>query len=118
MCEHWHGRRLLNTELACHKCDVRNCVARDHLWIGDNAANIADREAKGRNIVKCGEEHGCSILKESDVIEIKHRLKREYKRRCPLIKILAIQYGVSRDLIFRIHKGTLWKHVLIGENDE
>jgi hypothetical protein len=31
-----------------HRCDVRNCVRPDHLWIGDNAANMKDRNDKGR----------------------------------------------------------------------
>jgi len=31
-----------------HRCDVRNCVRPDHLWIGDNAANMKDRDDKGR----------------------------------------------------------------------
>jgi len=50
--------------LACHTCDVRACVRNDeigtyevagflyrrigHLWLGDQTANLADRDAKGR----------------------------------------------------------------------
>ena len=31
-----------------HRCDVRLCVNPDHLFLGDNAANIADKMAKDR----------------------------------------------------------------------
>ncbi len=33
----------------CHSCDNRRCCNPGHLWLGTNADNVADREAKGRN---------------------------------------------------------------------
>lgn len=35
--------------LACHKCDVRNCVNPQHIFIGTHADNTADMMRKGRN---------------------------------------------------------------------
>lgn len=36
--------------LVCHRCDVRNCVRPDHLFLGDNAINMADMTAKRRHV--------------------------------------------------------------------
>src|SRR5579863_135245 len=32
----------------CHKCDVKLCVNPNHLFLGSQAENVADRDRKGR----------------------------------------------------------------------
>jgi hypothetical protein len=79
------GRPLLKHERACHVCDIRLCVRNDgvgtyavsgidyprygHLWLGTDAANLADMVAKGRSAK--GSAHSQSRLTESDVIHMR-----------------------------------------------
>ncbi len=45
--------------VACHKCDVRNCVNPSHFFFGTNRENSYDRHLKGRNA--SGPEHGWKV---------------------------------------------------------
>src|SRR5262245_18499994 len=52
-----------------HKCDVPCCVNPDHLFLGDNAANAADRVYKKR--AASGPQNGRAKLTEADVRAIR-----------------------------------------------
>jgi len=41
----------------CHSCDNPRCVRPDHLWVGTQTENIADRAAKGRTGVLSREHY-------------------------------------------------------------
>jgi len=53
-----------------HKCDNRACVNPAHLFIGDAKANAHDCMAKGRSILKRGEQSLSSKLKDAAVQNI------------------------------------------------
>jgi hypothetical protein len=48
-----------------HTCDVPACVRIEHLWLGDNAANMADKVAKGRQAI--GETHGKAKFSDATI---------------------------------------------------
>jgi hypothetical protein len=50
-----------------HHCDTRCCVNPDHLFLGDNAANVADRVAKGRSWSKLTTADDLKILEDDRV---------------------------------------------------
>lgn len=90
---------------SCHHCDNPKCVRSDHLFLGSNLDNIADRQAKGR--CAHGEAHIRAKLSEQDVREV--RIKNLQLRQS--IKSLAKEYGVSRPALKSAIVGKTWKHV-------
>lgn len=77
--------------------------AKENLRYGTSQDNSDDMNTHGT--VLRGERHGRSKLTVDDVraIRAQHRLKTQ--------KALAAEYGVSVQLISRIHQRTLWRHV-------
>ena len=86
----------------------RNCINISHLRAGSNAENVADREARGRNIVQYGEDCHFSILKEEDVIFIKDELSKITTKRSSVPNQLAKKYNVSVHTIYKIRSGHNW----------
>lgn len=85
----------------CHRCDVRACVNPDHLFLGTNADNTRDRNAKGRQAR--GERQGRAKLTADDVRAI---------RRSPARHVdLARAYGVGPTAIHNIRARLSWRHV-------
>lgn len=90
----------------CHKCDVRNCVNPDHLFLGTHKDNMEDKYSKGR-VGRCkGIKCGLAKLTEEQVITIKKAIKNGVK----LIN-LARLYDVSDNCIGSIKKGRTWAHI-------
>jgi hypothetical protein len=94
-----------------HTCDVKLCVNPDHLYYGTQKQNIADMYARGRekkgNAGLFGENHGCSILTDARVIEI----RKKYDTGAYTQLQLACEYGVSRTTVGQVVRREQWTHV-------
>jgi hypothetical protein len=108
-----HG--ALPDKNVCHTCDTPACVRPTHLWLGTDAENIADRDAKGRTargdaVVPAtrprGEGHYEARVTEDDVREIRRRVESGEQ-----LQTLADAYGMTKQGIWRIVHRRSWKHV-------
>lgn len=104
--EEWKGE-IPNGYFVCHKCDNPRCINPEHLFVGTRQDNIDDRERKGRNIVKFGEDKSNSKLTMKDVKDA--RWERAYKG--TTYQALADKYGVGKHTIMNAIKGKTWKCV-------
>jgi hypothetical protein len=83
-----------------HRCDTPLCVNPAHLFLGNNAANVADKVRKGR--VSCGEKHNAKLT-ESQVLAI--RAERG------TIRSIGARYGVCATTIQSIRSKRIWRKV-------
>lgn len=85
-----------------HKCDNPSCINPEHLEVGTQADNIADKVSRGRQARGSGV--GRAILTEESVREI---------RSSPLkVSELSTLYGVSVVSIRNILRRKTWQHVV------
>lgn len=84
------------------------CVNPNHLFVGDQAANMRDAARKGRlrYCVQVGELHSRAKLTASQVAEIRSRYRRA--GRYSNSRELANAYGVSTGTIRQIASGVRW----------
>lgn len=92
----------------CHHCDNPQCVRPDHLFLGDQKANMQDRDKKGRcrnGMVERGPDWRSPILKltDADVVSI---LSSPLSSR-----ELAEHYGVGSTTILDIKRGSRYSWV-------
>jgi hypothetical protein len=95
----------LSGGVVMHTCDTPRCCNPSHLRLGVSQDNTADKMAKNRQ--SKGESVGTSKLTEEKVRSIRSR----YKFRSVTYKMLAKEYGVCVDLVQKIVRGFLWKHI-------
>jgi len=89
-----------------HRCDVRECVNTDHLYIGTARENIADMDRRGRRVTPRGSELPHAKLTEGAIRSIRKRLAAGEVQTA-----IAADYGVRDSAISRINTRKHWEHV-------
>lgn len=89
-----------------HKCDVRNCVNTDHLFLGTVLDNGRDMAIKGR--AARGERSRMAKLTDQSVREIQLAMSSGKMFQFQV----AEQYGVSEGAVGDIVRKKTWKHVV------
>lgn len=87
-----------------HTCDNPKCVNPNHLFLGTNADNCADKVSKNRQ--QKGEDQPLSKLTEAEVQEI-----RNLHHQGHTLKQLGEQFGVDKSTIGYITRRKTWKHI-------
>lgn len=92
----------------CHRCDNPGCVNPEHLFLGTNEENIADRNRKGRTQRgygdrQRGEENPSAKLTEPEVRAIRESGDR--------LSDIAERFGIGVSTASLIRNRHLWTHV-------
>jgi len=92
-----------------HSCDNPPCVRPDHLWLGSQLENIADRDRKGRwrGSGRRGQDMPMAKLSDAEVIEIRKR----YAVGDVMQKDLAAEYKISKTQMHVILHRKQWTHL-------
>jgi len=92
-----------------HRCDVRNCVNPEHLFLGSKADNVHDMDSKGRRVN--GQLRGEHVA----TAKVTTEMVREMRRRASLgetAKTLMADYPmIGHSNIWMIITGKTWRHV-------
>jgi len=103
MSAHRFSYRVFNGEIpiglfVCHKCDNPKCINPKHLFLGTRQDNIDDRESKGRNKTKTGEDSNLSKLNKTQVLLIR-QLRQDGVPRKDIQKQLNIPYSQIKSIL-------------------
>lgn len=94
---------LEESDVVCHTCDNPPCQNPRHWFRGSSADNNADMMRKGRHWAPGAEAHYRASLSWDDVVEIRRRAARRTPQR-----VLASEFGVSREAISKIVRNERW----------
>lgn len=96
----------------CHSCDTPACVRPSHLFVGDQAQNMADMRNKGRGFVFTSKtvERGTDRYNSKLTPERVRRL-RAARAQGGNVSALAREMGISQPGAQAAAAGRTWRHV-------
>ena len=105
----WEAERgpLTQEQYLCHTCDNSLCVNLDHLWIGNDKLNCADKIAKGRAKYPTEMSHGHRKID----LEIALHIRELYSTREYTTRQLGKTYNIDSKTIHALITGKTWKSV-------
>lgn len=92
----------------CPSGDLPTCCNPQHLWIGTQQDNVADRDCKGRRPPPLGIINGRAKLTDEYIIAI----RKDYCLPKVNCHTLGLRYSVAPSTIRLIIKHKTWKHLL------
>lgn len=98
-----------NKMMVLHRCDVRNCVNPDHLFLGTQSDNMKDMTYKGRGITN--PQYGVKNYNSKLNDELVKVIRLEYADGEISFKNLGKKYNVSPMTICRVVNLKLWRHI-------
>lgn len=93
---------------ACHHCDNRACIRRDHIFVGTPSDNLQDmsRKGRGKKTGNSGETNAAAKITATTAEEICRRFDDGWS-----LGAVAHRYGISKSQAFRIVRGQAWHHL-------
>lgn len=104
--ETYTGNAIPQGMVVCHKCDIPSCFNPDHLFVGTQGDNNADRSRKGRtNKTRKNHGEGTHVAKLS--WECVRSIRKKYSEGWRQID-LAAQFGVDQSCVSLIVSNKTW----------
>lgn len=86
-----------------HRCDNPGCVNPEHLFLGTQTENMADRDVKGRQACQQGAGNNHAKLTEDDVLAIRAASGTQ--------QTIADRFGITRAMVSQIRLRKAWAHL-------
>ncbi len=104
----FNGVCLTSDVHVLHRCDTPACVNPEHMFLGDQLANMRDMDRKGRRRTACrvGVRNGRAKLTPDMVRRI-----REARGGGASLRALARRFGVGAATIYGVVHAQTWAHV-------
>lgn len=109
-----NGHTIPPGYVVCHKCDNPSCVNPEHLFIGTPADNNLDKLLKGRARAPKGERQAHASITDDIARKIKAEARVGWRvgyNNGSNLKEVAAKYDVKVELVRRIARGELYKHI-------